>query len=286
MLIRYDFDATGYQPIKGKEPFALLDRHPDGIHVGLQAPDSPLNRAGVWNAGTRRLVWEPNETVALCWLTGGTEAALIRYAYEHEPDLHTGKVVIASPLQSEHSWSLERWSWPDRERKRYIRIASRTGWFDNVAASPNGDVVAALWMEQDCAGVELIQLDRYGDRQLVGRSLEVDTNWVTGPVFSPDGRVLLLFCGRGDSWWAPGSYDEDTPSPGGTFDFGQVVIYDLESQARSARNIPVRVPQGWLPRKPWSHRDFLLDEGRFVNGREIEIQLPTDEVIAVPLGGD
>lgn len=240
----------------------------------------------MWNTETRRLVWEPSETVALCWLTRGTEAALIRYVYQHLPERHVGKVMIASPLQSEHSWSLERWSWPERGRERHIPIVCRTGWFDNVAASPNGDVVAALWMEQDCAGVELIQLDRYGDRHLVDGSLEVDTNWVTGPVFSPDGRLLLLFCGRGDSWWAPGTSDEDTPSPGGTFDFGRVVIYDLKSQATSAIPIPVSVPHGWLPRTPWSHRDFLLGEGKFLNNREIELQLPTDEAVAVRLSAD
>ena len=240
--IRYDFDPTGFELIRGKQPHALLDRHPDGIFVALQAPDSPLDRAGIWNVETRRLVWEPEETVALCWLRGGMEAGLIRYVYQHDPERHLGKVVIASPLQSEHKWSFERWSWPEKRRLRTIQITSPTGWFSHVVADPAGGTVAALWMEQDCAGVELIELDRYGDLQVVGRGLQVDSNWVTGPVFSPDGQLLLLFCGQGDPWWAPGKYDEDAPSPGGTFDFGEVVVYDLKSLARIVIRIPVTLP--------------------------------------------
>jgi len=222
------------------------------------------------------LEWEPSETVALCWLRGGTEAGLVRYVYRHDPRRH---FVIASPLQSEYTWSFERWSWPDMQLLRTIRIGNSTGWFTNVVESPDGKRAAVLWMEQDSAGVELLELDRYGDRQLVGQGLQLDTNWVVGPVFSPDSRLLLLFCGRGDPWWAPHANGEDTPSPGGTFDFGRVVVYDLRSRERNEIGIPVTVPRGWLPRQPWSHEDYLLEEGRSVSDREIELHVPTNEVV-------
>jgi hypothetical protein len=286
MTIRYDFDTTGFEPLNGKNPYALLDQHHDGAYVALQVPDSPLDRAGVWNLQWRRLEWEPSDTVALCWLHEGREAGLIRFLYQHDPRRHSGKVVIASPLQAEHTWSFERWSWPDKQRLRSIRIACPTGWFTNVVESPDQRSVAASWMEQDCAGVELIELDRYGDRQLVGQGLRVDTNWVTCPLFSPDGRLLLVSCGRGDPWWAPPAHDEYTPSPGGTFDFGEVVVYDLKSQTKQEIAVPVTVPQGWLPRQPWSPKDYLLDEGRFVGNREIELELPTGEAVRLQVGGD
>lgn len=55
--MRYDYDTSGFEPIAGRKPSALIDPHPDGRHVALQAQDSPLNRAGVWDAETGRLVW-------------------------------------------------------------------------------------------------------------------------------------------------------------------------------------------------------------------------------------
>jgi hypothetical protein len=139
-------------------------------------------------------------------------------------------------------------------------------------------------MEEDCAGVELIELDSYSDRQLVGMGLRVDQNYVTGPVFSPDSRLVLLFCGRGDGWWAPRAHDTHTPSPGGTFSFGGVVVYDLRSVTKTVIPVPVTLPAGWLPRTPWSHEDYFLTKGNFIGPREVELGLPTGETVDIRLG--
>src|SRR5205085_335958 len=110
-------------------------------------------RAGVWDARSGKLLWEPSDTAALCWSPDGDEAYLIRERYERASD-HPAWII--GPAQHEYTYYFERWMWPDRTLSDRCVIAVPTGGFDYVVASPTGDVAAVRWMEQDCAGFILV----------------------------------------------------------------------------------------------------------------------------------
>lgn len=269
-----DDDAARFEPVAGRRPSALLDAHPDGRHVALQAFASPVSRAAVWDAADGRLVWAPADTVALCWTPGGREALLIRYAAARAPD---HPPMIVSPLQAEYAWRLERRTWPGRRPVATCPLRLPTGWGDRVVASPAGDLAAVAWQEQDAAGVEFVALGPDGDRQVAGAGQALDTNWVAGPVFSPDGRFLLLGRGPGERWWTDGADADDAPSPDGAFHVGDVVVITVATGERRALQIRATVPAGWLPPGPEGGEAAVLGEPEFVTDTEFVVRLPTGE---------
>jgi hypothetical protein len=270
--LRLDYDTSQFDLIAGRRAGALLDAHPDGRHVALQAGDSPLNRAGVWDASTGRLVWEPEHTVAMSWLPNGREVLLVHDIYERAAD-HPPTIV--TELQSETIWVLERRRWPERALVRSCTLSLPTGWFDDLVVSPRGDLAAVYWQEQHCAGCELVVLGRDEDRQLEGTGIEAETNWVLGPVFSPDGRYILLSCGPGLCWWADDAVLPDTPSAGGRFRVGEVLVYDAVAGDQRAISVEVDVPPGWMPDHPEGDAASTLGAPEFSTTTEFSILLPT-----------
>jgi hypothetical protein len=53
-----------------------------------------------------------------------------------------------------------------------------------LVCAPRVDLAAVFWLEQSCAGVDLVALGEVQDKQLEDGSCSVSTNWVTGPLFS------------------------------------------------------------------------------------------------------
>lgn len=182
--------------------------------------------------------------MALCWLPSGREVLLVRFAYTRAPD-HPR--IIVTSLQSETRWRLERRNWPRRTLRDSCSLRLPTGWFDNVVASPRGDLAAVYWQEQDRAGFELVALGAGEVRQLPGAGYRAATNWVVGPVFSPGGEFLLLSCGPGACWWAADADDYDAPSAGGLFHMGDVVIVHTVTGTPRTIGLDAEIPAGWLP---------------------------------------
>jgi hypothetical protein len=250
------------EPLRGQAPVRALDRHPDGRHVALATGWGPADGedAGVWDEQTGKVVWAPR-AVALCWLRGGSEVALVTEQY---------------------SGDFERWSWPGRERLSGIPLVHREGWVDHVAVSPRDDLAAVRWIDQTEAGFELVSLGRGGDAQLKGRGWRVGgTNLVEGPVFSPSGRFLALSVGLA-GWWRRGD-DVDGPSEGGRFEAGQAAVFDTKDG--SAHDVPIEldVPAGWEPESEEAQVG-LLGEPRFVTAQSFVVPLPTGEELRLSVG--
>ena len=67
----------------------LLEHHPAENLVAMNVEvqlEVITYRAGIWEIPSGRLVWEPENTVAMCWSPDGGQIILIRRYYERSPD--------------------------------------------------------------------------------------------------------------------------------------------------------------------------------------------------------
>jgi hypothetical protein len=251
-------ESRRYEPVDGTHPSAVLDVHPDGRHIALQAPTSTYETGGVWDRQTGRLVWTPEDTQALCWLPGGAQ-------------------LVA--LQGGHALDerLSRYGWPGRQRLRSCSIRYDGSWTLEVVASPRGDLVAFLWMEQHKGGVGLVRLGPDRDQQLEAAGYEREPNHLSRPVFSPDGRFLVLSCGD-QTWWNDVGWAE-TPAPGGRRRMGIVMVQDLDAGTRRELPVEVDVPAGWLPPEddppPETHDLQPIGAARFESDSAFSVPLIT-----------
>jgi WD40 repeat protein len=260
-----------FERLGRERPCRLLDWHPDGQLVALQTSGGDDSRAGVWNGLTGKLIWSSDDTIALCWMPGGQQVAMLTEHYERSLD---HPEVIGSPLQSEFGYYLERRSWPKLERVRVCEIAPPAGWLDSLAISPRGDLVAFSWNEQDCAGVELVALRPDGDEQLTTRVYQTDASFLVWMTFSPDERYLVITKAELEWWTVQG----DPPSsPGGHFTLGTIVVYDIEQASFREEEIETDVPADWHPPDSNNIDGLLLDRPRFLDCEQFVIVLPTGE---------
>lgn len=179
----------------------------------------------------------------------GTDRRLVvsreyRRALDHPPE-------IVSALQSETTWTVGVFEGRRRRAIARSEIRSWTGDFDGIVPAPDGSVAAVRWNDQTEAGLVLVQLSP--DLEQLGAAWDGrTTNWLEGPVWTPDSSRLVLVenpDGAG-AWWAEreGEYaDDEDVSPGGTFTPGSVVFLDRELRELSRVRIDVDLPQGWVP---------------------------------------
>ena len=110
-------DLASFEPLMGTPPYRVLDYHPDGMLVALQVLTShPLTKAtasfsGIWDQHTRRLVWTPENVIAMAWGSDGKEVGLLRERYTYDPGMHA---IVGSALQSEFTYTWERRTWPEQ----------------------------------------------------------------------------------------------------------------------------------------------------------------------------
>ncbi len=260
-----------YESLDGVPPSVILDRHPDGRFVALQAHALPLDRAAIWDAVSGKLVWQPADTIAVIWLKNGRRILLVREKYEPDP---RHPLIVASPLQSEYQYSCEQRSWPEQVIVGTYPFDLPTGWPDRVVVSPQNDLAAIRWIEQDCAGFVLVQLHEEGDRQLAHHTYRTEPNLIQGPVFSPDGRFLVLSCGRA-FWWNDEGEDPRVPATGGQYEIDHVTIYEVTSCSFEEFNIEIQIPSGWLPSDPDDISYQLLGEPEFLSATKFRVALPT-----------
>lgn len=279
-----------YEALDGNQPVFVTGEHPDGVHVALMAVASPHNRAAVWNRRTGRIVWAPADTDAVCWLPGGEQVVLVRGPGAVPLDTGSAPPTAAAAAPVSRwapaiAFQLERRSWPDLRLLGACPVRSKdANWSGRVVASPRGDLVTVVWLEQHVGGFELVRVapDRNElDRQLEDAGYAFEPNCISGPAFSLDGRYLAMGCGR-FSWWNAGDEygdaDPKIPSPGGRFPVGHVLVRDLDLGTQRELPVEVDLPIGWLP--PEDHDgetsvDEPIGEPTFVSDTEFTVRLLT-----------
>lgn len=172
---------------------------------------------------------------------------MFRRAYDvaEAPLPGTGRVLVLS------DGGRRGWIVSERGGNRRCRIRSSLGQFEEIVPAPDGTLAAARWSDQTEAGIVLVRL---GDdfEQVCEGWLTHETNWLDGPVWTPDSALLVVTespSGAGP-WWAEhvfGEAEDGDRSPGGTFSPGSLVVLDRELLERSRRRIEVDLPTGWFP---------------------------------------
>jgi len=166
---------------------------------------------------------------------------VISHDHEH------GRALL-SPLQPGPRWVLR----VVQGRKELTRcpIRSWTGEFDGVVAAPDASRAAVRWNDQTEAGLVLVDL--VGEPRQLAEWETRETNWLEGPVWTPNSALLVLVenpVGAGP-WWAEhrsGEADDDDISPGGRFTPGSLVGLDRDLRERFRLQIDVELASGWFP---------------------------------------
>jgi hypothetical protein len=111
---------------------------------------------------------------------------------------------------------------------------------------------AARWNDQTEAGLVLVDLA--GTPRQLGAEWDTrETNWIEGPVWTPDSKRLVLVENPpgASAWWAQRgrgeAAEDDDVSPGGTFSPGSVVVLDRDLRERVRSRIDVELSSGWFP---------------------------------------
>lgn len=156
-------------------------------------------------------------------------------------------------------------------------LHSWTGGFDAVSVAPDGSLAAVRWNDQTEAGLVLVDLAG----QLRQLDVEWDTretNWLEGPEWTPDSRLLVLAenpPGAGP-WWAEqehGEADDEDVSPGGRFTPGSLVVLDRDLRERDRRRVEIELPPGWYPS---SDADRGLTKSALVSSDELVVRVPAE----------
>lgn len=276
-----DPSDRNWEPLQGTKPNVRLSEHPARGEVVLQASlwqGTDVDRAGVWDVATRRLLWAPEGANAMAWTSGGDR--LLVLVESHLPGPHDRGITV-TPLQSEFTHRCDLYEWPSRRRLSWTALDFPTGWLIDVVPSPVAALAAYVWLDQTEAGVELVTWDDDRLVQLEERGyFGEDTNLLTGPVFSPDGRHLILAYGE-SRWWAD---ERDEPSPGGMRRAGGVVILDTRTGDVDERDAECLVEPGWVPDDPYSVRSEMLSVPRFVSDDAFVVETPNGRTVTFWIG--
>jgi len=243
-------ESSRYSKIHGQRPGTVLDRHRDGRHIALQALDVPLDRAGIWDTQSRKLVWEPKDTVALGWTSGGDQIVAVTHGYRGSA--RHPRQFLTIP-ESEIGYELRLTSWPDREPLASCELHLAKGWLDWVGASPAGNRAAVRWISEDGGGFILVEIHRAANKQLDGAAYHTSPNNISVPVFAPDGRNIVLACGRSD-WWTT---EEQEPLEAATHVVGHIAVYEMDFGPVREERVRVTIPEaGHQPIRKVLKRNF------------------------------
>ncbi len=268
-----DEPDSAWEPLGGKLPQFYLGKHPSGTFVAMQVSlmlETLIERAAVWNAETCRIEWDPGNANALCWIEDGNQILVLEEVFI--PD-HHHPAVFATPLQREYVHFLRRFSWPKREHISSIEVTFPTGWLVDIVPSPTEALACFVWEDQHEAGIEFVSWEDGHLRQLPDSGYFGRSNFIQGPVFSPDGRFVALSYGEG-TWW---SDEPDVPSLGGLFKVGWVVVGETASGTYREIEVTASVAEGWLPDDPDDIKNELPSCPVFIDNEAFRIMLPTGE---------
>jgi hypothetical protein len=119
-----------------------------------------------------------------------------------------------------------------------------------------------------------------------GGGFPLNTPWTGRPVFSPDGRYILLAWQAERAWWSPerDEFDEqgdsDTPAPpGGAFTIGTVSVLDWDERTHHTISVVEHVAEGWRPAPSDEGGGLMIvDPPVFTDNEHFTLALPTGVV--------
>ncbi len=224
-------DFRSFEAFEGEKPDRLLNKHPDGTHVALQITIGDVYPAAIWSTETKRLVWSPEEAYGLSWLREGTQIAVLQYPFPGEDC----RFVL--------------YSWPQCHilQQCSLRIP---GYLFDLIVSPTNDLAVCQWLDQCEFGFEFITLH---DRSVVHLSqhgyFNGTTNFITRPVFQPEGYLWVCAYENNHDWWIDEDdlqYGKYSAKEGKREQLGALMVFH---QAQLLGEIPLiaTVPAGYRP---------------------------------------
>jgi hypothetical protein len=169
----------------------------------------------------------------------------------------------------------------------------------DLVVSPREDLAVVQWFDQEETGLEFITFSADGPSQVhhtglpeIERVLSgypevggvaMNTVYTTRPVFSPDGRYIVLAWQSGSIWWSSDRYYFDEhgilvapPSPGGEYTIGTISILDWDERTHHAIPVVERVSPGWRPAPEKPAREGAIDDQPvFTDNEHFTLALPT-----------
>jgi hypothetical protein len=227
------------------------------------------SRPAIWDSTTGKLLWVPDHATDLGWSPDGQSVYVLR-----------------------HGRRLARYTWPDLQLAEEIDA----GGSDGLAICPTGDRAAVIFIQSPEWFYSLITL-----RPAVARSqasYQIDGYLMDGPVFSPDGRHVVVVSSPRYLWWTDAEDPEDwlQPSSGGLHEVGWIHVHDLEAERRTTHTLVMDLPAGWTPEAragdadewPWTvlwGPEFTSPDTFRVwlpGGNPVDLTLPLPTSVEVP----
>lgn len=234
------WSGPGLRSFKSHGPRYLCARHPLEPLASMRIvegtwPDHYPGECAVWDLRDGTLAWKPRDALAVSWTQGGTEAVVLRRASE---------------------FSLERWSWPGRERIAAVRLGRQVN--SRAAAAPDNAFVVA-------AGPGHLSLWERAEGTLLRREIaapRIHGQRLRGPVFARESTVAVLVDPLPIPW--------SRRAADGTVHVADLVVLGLHE--RTVTTVPLAVASSRCPRDPADARG-LVEEPR-VEGSTVSVLLP------------
>jgi hypothetical protein len=296
-----------FEKLGGYAPNQLLDGHPHDSLVILQAfAENFTRRSAVWNAQTGKIAWAPADAFMMAWCHDGQEIGVI---CEQDVPVSTAR-RNQKPSQREHVYLWKRYAWPSLQLLSSCLLTQSTDALFHLVISPRSDLAACHWESSEQEILSFIVLTPQGDvplidlpfsshEPLIERHAEEKVSgylfepfMVTRPVFSPNGRYLIVGWEKKWYWW-PGPeeeeweegdrseetvWGEDWKRPKGDCHFGMIAVFDWNTSQIRTILISAPIPPDWVP-PPWGHEAAEMRFGApaFLDNSHFSLQLPTGE---------
>lgn len=301
-----------FEIFSGQESL-ILEMHPHepfGI-AAVPIKGSGTHRTIVWNTQSREIAWAPPDVYTMAWCRDGKEIVVVC-----EQDFPTSGEV----REWERAYTWKRYCWPNPHLLSSYPFARSTNFFTHLAISPRSNLAACLWNGWDWELLSFVALSEEGDAPLIDfpfpphehLSEQLSNGTISGyvlkrycttcPIFSPQGRYLII--GWEEEWyWWPGPdeeedafYDEEDPEqaweemykagmPKGDCHFGWVAVFDWDRHRTSTIRIAAPIPSDWRP-PAWGQEaaEMCFDDPIFLDETHFRLRLPTGEqaVYSIP----